>query len=69
MVEETGVDYTACVPALPGSGQPDDLFAPGPPVPGHTARVLAQRAWAASIGTEGGLFVMMGRERATPGRT
>jgi 2-polyprenyl-3-methyl-5-hydroxy-6-metoxy-1,4-benzoquinol methylase len=50
-----------------GDEDPDDLFAPAPDA-WAPERWLAQLGWMASLGHEGGLFVMVGRRPLEAGR-
>jgi 2-polyprenyl-3-methyl-5-hydroxy-6-metoxy-1,4-benzoquinol methylase len=68
---ESGVEYLRAFPSiLLDDPEEDDLFAPDPDVWSLEAWI-AQLGWMASLGGEGGLFVMIGRrgEAAGVGRS
>ena len=60
---ENGVDYLRSYPSTVLADEPEDLFAPAEDNWGFEAW-LAQLGWMATLGQEGGLFVMIGRRRA-----
>jgi hypothetical protein len=59
---ENGVDYVRAYPSALISDEAEDLFAPAADNWPFEAW-LAQLGWIASLGHEGGLFVMIGRKR------
>jgi SAM-dependent methyltransferase len=63
---EAGVDYLRAFPSALLDDGGEDLFAPDPDVWPLEAW-LAQLGWMASLGREGGLFVMIGRRREAGG--
>jgi 2-polyprenyl-3-methyl-5-hydroxy-6-metoxy-1,4-benzoquinol methylase len=62
---ETGVDYVRAFPSALLDDQSEGLFEPCGDAWAPEAW-LAQFGWMASLGHEGGLFVMVGRRRAGP---
>jgi len=63
---ENDVDYLRAFPSvLLDDPEEDDLFAPDPDVWPFEAWI-AQLGWIASLGHEGGLFIMVGQRRAGP---
>ncbi len=60
--DENGIDYVSTYPSTMIGAEPDDLFEPAADEwPLET--FLAQLAWMRSLGTEGGLWITVGRKR------
>jgi SAM-dependent methyltransferase len=57
---ENGIDYVSTYPSTLIGHEPEDLFAPAEDE-WAPETVMAQLAWMASLGGEGGLFVIVGR--------
>jgi SAM-dependent methyltransferase len=63
----SGVDYLRAFPSVLLDDPDEDLFAPDPDAWALEAW-LAQLGWMASLGHEGGLFIMVGRLNEAPAR-
>jgi SAM-dependent methyltransferase len=57
---ENGIDYVSTYPSTLIGHEPEDLFAPAEDE-WAPETIMAQLAWMASLGGEGGLFVIVGR--------